>query len=65
RHCVLFTFELKKYAVKATKMIYSALGENVTTHKTCKNALGNVYRNLIRRTQLCIQQNGQHFQQFL
>ena len=36
RHCILFAFQLKNNAVKATEMICSALGEGVVTHKTCK-----------------------------
>ena len=29
------------------------------------NTLESVHRNLIRRTEVCVRQNGQHFQQFL
>ncbi|CAK9816502.1 Mariner Mos1 transposase [Anthophora quadrimaculata] len=36
RHCIFFAFELKKNAAEATKIIYSALGENAATNKTCK-----------------------------
>ena len=30
-----------------------------------RNTLESVHRNLIRRTEVCVRQNGQHFQQFL
>ncbi|KOC59411.1 hypothetical protein WH47_11040 [Habropoda laboriosa] len=30
-----------------------------------QNTLENVHRNLVRKAQLCIRQNGQHLQQFL
>ena len=36
RHCILFAFQLKKNAVEKTEMIFSAFGEGVVTHKTCK-----------------------------
>ena len=29
------------------------------------NTLESVHRNLIRRAEVCVRQNGQHFQQFL
>ena len=29
------------------------------------NTLGSVHRNLIRIAEVCVRQNGQHFQQFL
>ena len=29
------------------------------------NRLESVHRNLIRRAEVCVRQNGQHFQQFL
>ena len=29
------------------------------------NTLESVHRNLIRRAEICVRQNGQHFQQFL
>ena len=29
------------------------------------NKLESVHRNLIRRAEVCVRQNGQHFQQFL
>lgn len=35
KHCILFAFQLKKNATKATEMICSALGENTVSYKKC------------------------------
>lgn len=36
RHCILFAFQLKKNAAKATEMICTVLGEGAVTYKTWK-----------------------------